>query len=176
MRKGILLSLVLLSSWPGIMSAQSVSDLDVKALAKDTEERFEACPRREIVAEFNRKHHKQVWEKQAWGPPTDVFADVKSNDSILYPYILTIEFSLTYTYGPERQSKADAERDANLSQLATPELALRRGKYRTVYLASKDGILLKTREVLHEKLDGTLGSWEERALWPDACWDRIGVK
>jgi hypothetical protein len=66
---------------------------------------FKACPRREVVAPFGRKHHKQVWQKQAWGPPTDVFADVKrNNDSILYPYILTVEFSLGITFGPERQS------------------------------------------------------------------------
>src|SRR5258707_14914289 len=57
-----------------------------------------------------------------------------------------LEFSLSYAYGPERQSKADAERDTNLSQLATPLVALRRGKYRNVYLAGKNGIRLKMRE------------------------------
>src|ERR1700736_6006841 len=123
MRKNILLSLILLS-WPGVMRAQNSSDFDVKALAKDMEERFEACPRREIVAEFDRKHHKQVWEKHGWGPPTDVFADVRPNDSILYPFNLTIEFSLSYAYGPERQTKADAEKDTNLSPLPTPVMAL----------------------------------------------------
>lgn len=56
--------------------------------------------RREIVSELERKHHKLVWEKQAWGPPTDVFADEKPNDSILYPYVLTVEFSLSFTYRP----------------------------------------------------------------------------
>jgi len=85
------------------MRAQSGSEFDVKALAKKMEERFEACPRREIVAKFDRKHHKQVWQKEAWGPPTDVFAVVKPNDSILYPYLLTIEFSLSFAYGPERR-------------------------------------------------------------------------
>ena len=140
------------------------------------EKRFEACPRREIVAQFDRKHHKSVWEKQAWGPPTDVFADAKPNDSILYPYILTIEFSLSLTFGPERQSRADAEKDTDLAQLALPLLAARRGKYRNVYLASKDGVRLKTRELLDEKLDGTLSTWKERPSWPDACWDQIAVK
>ncbi len=176
MRKSILLPLLLLSSWSATMTAQSDSESNIKTLAKDMERRFEACPRREIVAEFAGKHHKRVWQKEAWGPPTDVLADVKPNDSVLYPYILTVEFSLSFTYGPERQSKADAEKDANLSQFVTPLMALRRGKYRNVYMAGKDGIRLKTREVLHEKLDGTPSSWEERPSWPDACWDQVALK
>jgi hypothetical protein len=40
-----------------------------------------------------------------------------------------------------------------------PLLAARRGKYRNVYLAGKDGIRLKTRELLHEKPDGTHSTW-----------------
>jgi hypothetical protein len=51
------------------MRAQNDSEFDIKALAKDMEKRFEACPRREVVARFDRKYHKQVWEKQAWGRP-----------------------------------------------------------------------------------------------------------
>lgn len=115
MRNNILFISVLLISWPGILRPQSGSEFDIKALAKDMEKRFEACPRREVIAEFERKHHKRVWEKQAWGPPTDVFADVKPNDSILYPYVLTVEFSLSWSFGPERQSKADAEKDTSLT-------------------------------------------------------------
>jgi len=176
MRKSILLSLLLLSSWSGTTKAQSDSEFNIKALARDLEKRFEACPRREGVAKFDRKHHKQVWEKQAWGPPTDVFADAKPNDSILYPYILTIEFSLSHTFGPERQNKADAERDSDLSQLEAPLRVLLRAKYRNVYLVSKDGIRLKTTEVLHTTLDGTPSTWEERPLWSDACWDQIAAK
>jgi len=170
--KNILLSLMLLGSWP-LMSAQTGSEVDVKALTKNIEERFEACPRREIVAELDRKHHKHVWQKQAWGPPTDVIADVKPNDSILYPYILAIEFSLSWSFGPDRDSKADAEKDTNLSQFATPVMALGRGKNRNVYLVGKDGIRLKAREVRGEKLDGTTGTWGDRPSWPDACWDHI---
>lgn len=176
MRRSILLSLLLLISWSGTTTAQSDSGFNVKALAKDMEKRFEACPRREVVGKFDRKHHKQVWEKQAWGPPADVFADVKPSDSILYPYILTVEFSLSQTFGPERQTKADAERDSDLSQLEAPLAALLRAKYRNVYLAGKDGIRLKTTEVSRTKLDGTPGTWEERPLWPDACWDHIALK
>lgn len=176
MRRNILLTLLLLSSWSATMTAQRDSEFNIKTLAKDMERRFEACPRREIVAEFGGKHHKQVWEKQAWGPPTGVFADVKPNDSILYPYILTIEFSLSHTYGPERQNKADAEKDQNLSRLVTPLVALGRGRYRNLYLVGEDGIRLKTREVLNEKLDGTPIAWEERPSWSDACWDQIAVK
>jgi hypothetical protein len=174
MRKKVPLFLLLVScSWSGVMRAQTGPQFDVRALAQDMEKRFEACPRREVVAGFDRKHHKQVWEKQGWGPPTDVLADVKPSDSVLYPYILTIEFSLSYTYGPERRSEAEAGEDTDLSPLPTPVAALRRGKYRAVYLVGKDGVRLKTREVLHEKLDGTPGTWEERPSWPDACWDQI---
>jgi len=155
------------------MLAQSDSEFNIKTLARDMEKRFEACPRREVVIQSDRKHHKQIWEKHAWGPPTDVFADVKPNDSILYPYILTIEFSLSITFGPERQSRADAEKDTDLAELALPLLLPRKGKYRDVYLAGEDGIRLKTRELLNYKLDGTPSTWEERPSWPDACWDQI---
>src|SRR5712692_9106844 len=98
--------ILILSCWP-VAIAQSDSREDVKRLASAMEKRLEACPRREIVAQFDRKHHKQVWQKQAWGPPTDVLAGAKANDenSVLYPYVLTIEFSLKTTFGPERQSK-----------------------------------------------------------------------
>ncbi len=97
--------------------AQTDSEIDVKTLASGIEKRLQACPRREVVAQFDRKHHKQVWQKQAWGPPTDVFADVRPNDSgsVLYPYVLVVEFSLKTAFGPERDNKADAERDSDLS-------------------------------------------------------------
>ncbi len=101
---------------------------------------------------------------------------MKSNDSILYPYILTVEFSLTQSFGPERPNKADAERDSDLSQLEAPLGGLLKGKYRNTYLAGKDGVRLKTTEVLRTKLDGTPSTWEERPLWADACWDQIDVK
>jgi hypothetical protein len=158
------------------MGAQGSSQFDAKALANDMEQRFRSCPRREVVAAFDRKHHKQVWQKQAWGPPFDVFVDVKpNNESILYPFILTVEFSLRHSFGPERESEADARADAELSQLGSLA-ALLTGRYRNVYLASKDGIRVKAREVLDKKLDGTVGEWKERPSWPDACWDQIGVR
>jgi hypothetical protein len=165
------------SFWPGIMRAQSGSEFDVKVLASNMEQRFKACPRREVVAAFDQKHHKQVWQKQGWGPPFDVFADVKANnESILYPYILTVEFSLSHTFGPERQSEADARGDSQLSQLGSPLSALLTGRYRNIYLASKDGIRVKTRQSLERKLDGTAIEWKDRPSWPDARWDQIGVR
>jgi hypothetical protein len=173
MRRNVLLALILLSSWPGTAGAQSGSEFDVKALARNLETRFRECPRREVVAQFDRKHHKKVWQKQAWGPPTDVFVDVKPNDSILYPYILIVEFSLRHTFGPERESKPDAESDADLSE--TPLGALLKGKYRNVYLVAQDGTRVKSREFLHQNLDGRPSAWEEKPSWPDACWDQIGV-
>ena len=114
MTKNVLLTLLLLIAWPEFMNSQSGAELDIKALAKSMEERFEACPRREVVGDIARKHNRHVWEKYAWGPPTEVFVDIKPNDSILYPYILTVEFSLNQTFGPERQSKSEAENDSDV--------------------------------------------------------------
>lgn len=173
MRKSILLLVLLLSFFPRIAIAQSNPQFDIQSLAANIEKRYEACPRREVVAAFEGKHHKQVWQKSAWGPPTQVFADVKANDSVLYPYILTVEFYLAFTFGPERQSKAEAENDSNLSPSGIPLAAAQGSKYLTTYLVSKDGIRLKTTESLETPLDGTPAIWKERPLWPDACWDQI---
>jgi hypothetical protein len=78
-----------LSCWP-MATAQSDSQFDIKGLASSMEKRFQGCPRRECIAQFDRKRHKQVWQKQAWGPPTEIFADAKENhtESVLYPYLL----------------------------------------------------------------------------------------
>jgi hypothetical protein len=139
------------------------------------EKRFRTCPRREIVAQFDQKHHKRVWQKQAWGPPTDVFADARANDekSVLYPYVLTVEFSLKTTFGPERQTKADADKDSDLSPLEGVPAMLLTGRNRNTYLSGKDGVRLKKTEVLEQKFDGSPSEWKERPRWPDACWDRI---
>ena len=161
-----------------MVMAQGNSQVDIKSLAQTTERRIGECPRREIVAQFDRKHHKQVWQKQAWGPPTDVFADAKANNenSMLYPYILTVEFSLKTSFGPERESKADAAKDSELSQPEGIPAWLLTGRYRNTYLAGKDGTRLKKTEFLDRKLDGSASEWKERAPWPDACWDQIAAK
>lgn len=162
------LCLMLLICWPGFISGQSDSEVDVRAVAKNVEEGFKACPRREVVAQFDRKHHKKVWQKQAWGPPTNVFVDVKPNDSLLYPYLVVVEFSLPHTFGPERQSKEDAQNDAQLEAKLGELLTL---TCRDTYLVGKDNVRVKSREFL------PIGStWRERSLWSDACWDHIAVK
>jgi hypothetical protein len=164
--------LILIVCLPLLVEAQATPDIDAKMVATKIQERFEACPRREVVGSFERKHHKIVWEKQAWGPPSEVFVDVKPNDSVLYPYILTVEFSLVQTFGPERDNKADAEKDSDL----VPLTALLTGRYRYTYLVSKDSVRLKIREVRDQKLDGSDPTWKEKPLWAGACWDQIGVK
>ena len=103
------------------------------------------------------------------GPPTQVFADIKANDSLLYPYILAVEFYLRYLNGPERTTKAEAEADTDLSPL--PGMPV--GKYRNTFLVNKDGLHLKTTEFLETDLGGTPKGWRERSSWPDACWDQI---
>jgi len=160
------------------LMAQSDSQSDVKSLASDMERRVASCPRREIVARFDGKHHKQVWQKQAWGPPTDVFADAKANDesSLLYPYVLILEFSLKMTFGPKRESKADAAKDSELSEPEGIPAWLLTSRYRNTYLAGKGGTRLKKSEALDRKLDGSASEWKERAPWPDACWDQVAIK
>src|SRR5229473_1637775 len=167
------LSLILLTCRPGLGRAQGDSGFDVKAFARKMEDRFEACPRREVVARFDRKHHKQVWQKQAEGPPTSIFVDVRRNDSLLYPYLVVVEFSVPRTFGPERQSKEDAQNDSQLEPKLGELLTLRG---RNNYLVGKDDIRIKSREFLPTKLDGAVATWRERSLSPDACWDQIGMK
>jgi hypothetical protein len=90
--------------------AQRDPAFDLNAIAKDVERRFRACPRREVVFKS-----KRIWRKEAWGPPSDVIADARPNDSSVYPYVLTVEFNLSISYGPERKSKTEAGEDTELS-------------------------------------------------------------
>ena len=174
----VLLSFLLILSCPALSFAQSDSAFDLNHIARDVEQHFSACPRREVVAEFKRGFHKTIWQKEAWGPPSDVIADTRPNDSSLYPYVLTVEFNLSITYGPERKSSAEAEKDTDLSPSSVLiQLGADTSKNRNVYLVNKDGIRLKIRETLVKKfLDGTPGHWVERTTWANACWDWIGAQ
>ncbi len=174
----VLLLFLLLFSCPALTFAQSDSAFDLNHIAKDVEQRFRACPRREVVARFKRRFHKPIWQKQASGPPSDVIADVRSNDSSIYPYVLTVEFNLSISMGPERESKTEAEEDTELSPSSVlTQLGADTSRNRNVYLVNKDGIRLKTREILTKKfLDGTPGHWQERPTWANACWDWIGAE
>ncbi len=166
-------SLVILICWPTFIAGQSDSAIDIKTVARNIEERFKSCPRREVVAQFDRKHRKKIWQKQAWGPPANVFVDAKSNDSVLYPYLLTVEFTLAHSFGLERTSQEEADNDSEL-KLIFGELLT--GKYRNTYLVGKDVIRVRSREVFSPHLDGTAGTWQERPFWPNACWDQIDIK
>jgi hypothetical protein len=175
-KKSLLLYLILLTAWPGMITAMSGPEMDVKVVAKELENRFEACPRREMVIPFQQEKHKPVWAKLGFGPPTQVFADIKPYDSVLYPNTITIEFRLDFTYGPMRKSKAEATKDTNLVTLAVGVPSLRGSRYRYIYLVGSDGIRVKSREVFQDPMNGTNGSWSDAPTYPDACWDRIGVK
>jgi len=150
---------------------QGEPEVDVKSLAKDVEARFTSCSRREVVARFDRKQRKKIWQKQGMGPPANVLVDVRPNDSVLYPYLLIVEFTLVHTFGAERATKEEAEKDTELKQLLGELLT---AKYRNTYLVSKDGIRLRSREFFSRRLDGSPGTWRERTVWQDACWDQIG--
>jgi hypothetical protein len=166
MRKNILPSLILLMFLPSCILAQQEHESDIKHVAREMEARYRACPRMEVVALHKGKHGKLTWQKRAVGPPYDVFVDVKPSGSILYSYILTIEYSVSFAAGPERQSKADAESDTSLSPM---DLIVPTIKHRNSYAIGKDGIRLMKRE------DPTI--WEERLfLSKDACWNQIGVQ
>ena len=92
------------------------------------------------MANFKRGFHKSVWQKEAWGPPSEVIADVRSNDSILYPYVLTVEFNLSISYGPERKTKTEAEKDTELSpSTVLTQLGADTSRNRNVYLVDRDG-------------------------------------
>ena len=162
--------------------AQSDSGFDLSAIAKDVEQRFRACPRREVVFKS-----KRIWQKEAWGPPADVIADARPGESSFYPYVLTVEFRLSISYGPERKSKAEAEGDTALSPSAGVMSLGGTGqsRNRNVYLVNKDGIRLKIREVLqkdsHSDMPGQwvfhgTEQWVERTTWPNACWDWVGTQ
>lgn len=166
MTKNILLLLLLLLSLPAIVSAQQEPGFDIKRVAQDMEARFKACPRMETIASHKGKHGKVTWQKRAVGPPYEVFVDVKSSDSILYPYTLTVEYSVSFTAGPERQSRADAEKDADLTPM---DLLVPTNKHRNIYAVGKGGIRLQKREAPT--------TWEERLfLSQDACWNQIGAQ
>lgn len=152
---------------------QDDSAFDLNAIAKNVEQRFTECPRREVVFQTKRN-----WQKEAWGPPSDVIADAKPNDSSLYPYVLTVEFNLSISYGPERKSKTEADGDKELSPSPVLiYLGAGTSRNRNIYLVSKDGIRLKTREVLKKNFPGgTPDQWIERPTWPNACWDWIGTQ
>ena len=140
--------ILILSCWPMAM-AQSDSQLDIRSLVSELEKRIALCPRREVVAQFDEKHHKQVWQKQGWGPPTDVFGDAKTNDdrSVLYPYVVVIEFSLKHTFRPERQTRADAAKDSltrNLTvQPASGKRELRGLMLAGIRLSSNNNFLVR---------------------------------
>ena len=172
-----LFAFFLLLLCPVLGFVQTDSSLDLGRIAKDVEQRIKACPRREVVANFKRGFHKSVWQKEAWGPPSDVIADVRSNDSLLYPYVLSVEFSLRINYAPERKTKMEAEADTELSPSAVlMQLGADASRNRNVYLVSKNGIRLKTREVLRKLPTGKPIEWVERSGLPGVCWDWIGTE
>lgn len=148
------LAAILLFSIP-MIPQQSKTDDEQNAImiAKKITDVLSSCPRREIVAQF-KKH----WVKEAWGPPTDVSFDVERTNSIVNPFKITIEFSLSFAYGPERNLKADAQADTELKPLF-------QGRYRNSYSLGQQGAILRTAEVRHGS------DWAQRPRWPDACWD-----
>jgi hypothetical protein len=85
------------------------------------------------------------------GPPVSVEVDVTKTSSVLYPYQVTVDFSLWWKYGEEFEAKQDAEQ----SETTT---ALLRFKYRNVYTLGDDGLHLRQ---------------PDRKTWPDACWDQL---
>ena len=129
-----------------------------------------------MVIPFESDNHKKAWSKLGFGPPTDVFADVKPYDSVLYPYLITIEFKLVLTYAPMRKNKSEAAKDTSLAPIPVGVPSLRGSRYRYLYLVGSDGVRVKEREVFHDPMDGSHGTWSDAPTYPDACWDRIGVK
>jgi hypothetical protein len=116
----------------------------------------QACPRRELVVGFRKK-----WVKQAWGPPQDVKFDVEKTASIVHPYRIVIDFSLAFSYGPERKTRDEAANDTELRPFS-------RARYRNVYEYGPDTFSLTTTQVWDRN-----GSWVDRPKWLGACWDSL---
>ncbi len=172
MKLKIVMFLLLVAVFTKSGSTQKISELNPKIIASDVETRFAACPRREMVTSFERKFHKSVWVKGAWGPPTNVFADIKANDSLLYPYLLVVEYNLAFSEGVEHKTKDEAQNDNDLSQQTLlPSAGV--GKYRNTFLVNKDGLHLKTTEIQVTDFYGSPKGWQERPVWADACWDQL---
>jgi hypothetical protein len=158
-----------------VAAAQEKRPIDIKVIANELEQQIGACPKRIQINEESGKHHKQRWTKTEWGPPKDVLADAVPYDSAIYSFIVTVEFSITYSFGPEHQSKSDAENDDSLSPLLFAMPSDRKAHYRNIYLVGNEGIRLKAREIRENPSDaGSAVVWKERPIWPDACWDHVG--
>jgi len=116
--------------------------------------RLKKCPPRQVVAEF-----KKEWVKETWGPPVDVEYDVQRTDSVIYPYLAIIEFTLVMNVGGGHKTKQGAEADNQLH-------AFLRAKYRNTYKIGTEITRLDSISVQDLK-----GDWGPRPAWPDACWD-----
>lgn len=165
--------IVTLGAVPRAALAQTAHEFNIQAFTKNLEKRYESCPIRTVVASFKHKRHRLVWEKQGWGPPKNVFVDAKRNDSLLYPYLVTVRFYLPITYGREHKTKAGAEADSKLYPLNIPLAGAQGDWYRTIYAVSKNAVRIKSAEFRESQIGGASPKWVERTLWPNACWDQL---
>jgi hypothetical protein len=136
---------------------QSGEDQTAIDTAKKLTNAIKNCPRRDVVAQFSKK-----WSKQAWGPPASVAFDVEKTSSIVHPYQVVVEFSLVWSYGPERKTKEDADKDTDLRPMLN-------GRYRNIYGLGHHSLVLAKTEVK----DAVKGTWGDRPRWADACWDSV---
>jgi len=131
------------------------------------EQQISSCAKREVVASFPRKRKTVAWIKSTWGPPKDVLADIKKNDSLLYPYMIVVEFWLEMKDGSEFATQ-EAARASDASTFVG------RAHYRNIYLSGDDGLRSVANEILPSSAQST-EDWEKRHTWDDACWDNIKV-
>lgn len=168
LQRGVPLLLGLLSFLQARVLPQSDSKFDINASAREVEKHFQWCPRVERVNQWDSRYH-QIWQKVIIGPPGDISIDVQENkESVPYQHIISVEFSLRSAEGRQWLSKADAEKDLGPFRPA----AFQPVRYRNTYVAARNGIRLKTTEVLNRKTDGT-NEWGVRPQVPGLCWDHI---
>jgi hypothetical protein len=159
--KSLLLCLLVLAAQSEVQGSDPSLEA-AKVNAHRVETMIRGCDARVLVGQFTEGRKHPVWEKQSFGPPSDVTVDLKKNgDSLLYPYLVVVEFTLWLHYGDEFNS-----RDGALQ--STADKPLFKSRNRNIYLLGADGLRLKTTEVFEK-------DWSERPRWDDACWDHINL-
>jgi len=105
--------------------------------------------------------YKSGWQKNTWGPPTDVDYDVLTTNSLLWPYQIVIQYTLPISMTKNYKKKEDAE------QAPKSDLVVR-NKYKNEYDLGDKG--LRISGLLAQQLDG---EWHKRFTASDACWDNL---
>jgi hypothetical protein len=114
---------------------------------------------------------KPLYYREYEGPPSAVRFDLHKSDSVLAPYLGTLEFSTTRTVTPYVKTPQEAERDTRIAFLVWfPQSWTTR--HRHVYRIRSDGFELDQR-TYYDRNDQ---KWYLEESTPDSCWERVGYR